>query len=227
MLRVIDPNVRDTMSIYAQELKYYSGRVCSCVSENNGIPDVRCGCVLGYWYEAPETIHGIRTSVSYKFTNTPQGRIYDGGAQFTIPKYHKTVLQNAHKKLSHGDIIVVPNKTRRETDILTKGVRDKILAFDVKEIISVSRQATVYVNGEDYTINDTTIVWEEDGNSPADGESYTVEFICSQQYKVWEAGARDRGTDEEELPRMVVCVLRRYVTQSVNTFDEIDLQQSL
>lgn len=227
-LKITDNNFTRVMDIYGQRLKYYPGRLCSCVRENNGIPKVECGCNLGYWYEAPETCYGVRQQVNWKYLNTPQGRIFDGGAQFTIPKFYQGVEQSAWKRLAHGDIIVVDNKVRRETDILRKGVRDYLYSFDIQEILTVSKQNTLYVKDVDFTISGNTISWINGGNKPAEEEYYSVEFLCKQQFKVWEMGAQDRGTTEDELPRKILTVVRRYVdTETENPMDSFDYAQNI
>ena len=225
-LKITDTNITQLMDIYGQELKYYAGRLCSCVMENNGIPKKDCGCNLGFWYDEPETIHGIRQNINWKYLNTPQGRILDGGAQFTIPKYYNGVEQKAWTKLAHGDIISVVEKFRRDTDILLKGVRDYLYAFDVIEIISVSQKNVIFEKDVDYIIDGNTIKWI--GNAPADGEYYSVEFTCTQQFKVWDTGAQDRGTDADELPRKIITAIRRYVdTENYNVLDEYNTAQNL
>lgn len=229
-LKITDPNITLLMDTYGMPLKYYSGRLCSCVTENGGIPKIGCGCNLGFWYGASEDVYGIRTSIDYKYLNTPQGRIYDGGAKFTIPKFYNDVEQLAFKKLAHGDVVVVTGKSRRDTDILTRGTRDYLFAFDVKEILTVSQQNKIYVQGQDFSLTGRAINWlsGEGAEAPADGTTYAVEFICEQQYKVWDAGAKERGTDAEELPKAVLCVLRRFVEQeNANPIDSLDFQEKI
>ncbi len=225
--RVIDPDFTDVMSIYSQKLKYYPGRLCSCVGENNGVPKPDCGCNLGYWYGMPEDIIGIRQSVSYRYLNTPQGRIFDGGAQFTIPRNGNGTNQKAYITLAHGDIISVEGKYRRDTDILRKGIRDKLNAFDIIEVVSIAQKGTVYIAGQDFELNGTEIIWEQTGNKPAEGSYYTVEFTCNQQYKVWEVGAKDRGTTEDQLPRLIICVLRRFANQESNPIDSFEVTKDI
>ncbi len=233
-LEVIDNNFSSIIETFGQKLKYYSGRLCSCVAENNGLPKIDCGCNLGFWYDEPEDIIGVRTSVDYKYLNTPQGMIYNGGAKLTIPKYVEveengkwlTKEQIAYKKLAHGDVIVVDNKVRRDTDVLRKGVRDKLFAFDIQEIISISQANKIFIPTIDFVLNGTTIQWI--GDQPSEGSYYTVEFNCKQQYKVWEVGAKDRGTQDDEMPKVALCVLRRYIEQDTqNPIDHYDYEQKI
>lgn len=220
-LKVIDSNIDNLIDTFGQYVKYIPGRLCSCVAENNGVPKLGCGCNLGFRYpeQGYDTV-AIRTAVSYKYLSLPFGRVFDGGAQFTIPKIYSDTEQPAWKTLAHGDIIVVTNKFRRDTDTLIKGVRDYLYAFDISEIISVSQKDNIYTAGVDYTFEGNAINWVS-ANKPAENEAYTVEFTCKQQYKVWEVGAQDRGTFEDDLPKKVICVLRRYAnTENVNPVDD-------
>jgi hypothetical protein len=57
------------------------------------------------------------------------------------------------------------------------------------------------------------------GHGPADGESYTVEFTCKQQYRIWADDGTDRGNDTEDLPKRIVCPLRRFVSFEENPID--------
>lgn len=226
-LKITDPNLTLLMDTYAQPLTYYAGRLCSCVASNGGRPKIGCGCDLGFYYDEPETIYGIRTNFDYKFSQTPHGRIYNGGAKFIIPKYYQGKEQKAFHRIMQGDIIVI-DKPRRDTEILKKGIRDYLYAFDVKEIFVVSKEGTIYRPNIDYILNGKTIVWQTGGNAPMQGENYSVEYSCKQQFKVWDNGANSRGTDQEELPLNVLCVLRRYVeTDETNILDSFTFQQEI
>lgn len=225
---ITDPNINLSMQSKGQPLKYYSARMCSCIAENSGYPKPECGCILGYWYDdEPELIHGIRTSVEKKYLNQNFGRLFDGGAKFIIPKFHNGKEQEAWLKLAHGDVIVVEGRYRRESDILRRGVRDKLFAFDVGEIISVSKEGKIYKEGEDYTVNGVEIVWQENGESPEINEYYSVEFTCMYQYKAWDTGAKDRGNENTDLPRLINCTIRRYSIEEATAIEEFDHEQKI
>lgn len=234
MLEVIDRDYTILMQKMGQTLKYYSASACICIKENDGSFDPNCGCIQGYWYSTPESVHGIRQQVSTKILNTPNGIIYNGGAQITLPKFYLGIEQKAHKTLGRGDIFVAENKKKRETDILKRGTRDFLFAFDVDEVIKISRKGTVYVLTTDYTITKdqstpielTNIVWVG-GRGPATDEYYTVDFISRQQFKVWEDAGNDRGTDDDILPRKVMCMIRKYIETKTNNVDNLDLQQQI
>lgn len=234
MFEVIDPNFSMLMERTKQTMKYYPSSVCACLKENDGSFDPSCGCIQGYWYSTPESVIVMRQQVSTKILNTPNGIIYNGGAQITLPKFYLETEQLAHKTLGRGDIFVAENKKKKETDILKRGTRDFLFAFDVDDILKVSRKSTAYVAGTDYTITKdqstpvelTQIVWEV-GHGPEEDEYYTVDFISRQQFKVWEDAGNDRGTDDDILPRKVMCVIRKYVETKVNNVDSIELQQKI
>lgn len=226
-LKIIDENIELLMDTYAIRLLYYAGRLCSCIAENGGRPRAECGCDLGYWYEnAYEEVYGIRTNYSYQFVNSSEGRIYNGGARFTIPKYYNNKEQLVYSKITHGDIIVVPSKVRRETEILRKGIKDKLYSFDVKNVWSVSKEGIVYRPQIDYVLDDRQIIWV--GNSPNEGEYYIVEYSCSQQFKVWDVGANSRGGDNENLPIVLNTVIRRFTENAEgNSIDDIVIPEKI
>ncbi|HEX2868728.1 MAG TPA: hypothetical protein VHO03_16930 [Ignavibacteriales bacterium] len=225
-LTVLKEDFTQLIERFKATLRYYQGRMCSCVGENNGLPRLDCGCTLGYWYNEPETLIGIRHDISHRYTNSPQGQIFEGGAQFIIPRRYKGTEQNAFYNLNKGDVISVEGKVRRDRDILRKGVRDRLYAFEVKKIISVGVLDKVFVEGRDYSLVNNEIVWT--GDCPSEGTYYTVEFLCQQQYMIWDAGLKDRGTDTKELPRSIVGILRRYAEAvSTNPIDNVNVDQNL
>jgi len=200
---------------------YYQGVLCSCRLDNNGQPDPDCGCIAGFRYKDPVTYRLLRTSVYYKELPAEAGLIYQGGCQFTIDRI--AVEPNAQggyevvddtlsifDTIGFGDVLVVKNRTRRDRDILRRGIRDSIWSFDVQEIISISQRATFYVEGIDFNLNGTDIEWVT-GKGPANGEAYTVEYLCKQQYVVWDDLAKDRGVEAVILPKKILCRLRLYV----------------
>lgn len=229
---VIDSNIKRLMAKFRLDVDWYEGRLCSCVGENNGIPRTDHNCNVGFYYGSPVTIQAIRTQVSPRYTNTPHGRIFDGGATFIIPKFIGNVEQTAYDRISFGDILVEKNRIKRNTDILTRGIRDSIFAFDVTNILSVYALNVRYLPGEDFTTTIvssvagklTTIVWET-GKGPASGEKYTVEFICAQQFRVWEDAGTDRGTSGDYFPKKIVCVARRFVNPEAIDIKQIEVKE--
>jgi hypothetical protein len=227
MLEVLDGDIELLMDTYKVKLSYYAGRLCSCVGENNGMPKPECGCMQGFWYNNPVTAYGIRSNVDISDLSTTQGLITNVKAKFTIPKYYEEIEQSVYEILAHGDVLVVDNKYRRDTDVLRKGVRDTLFAFDVTEIVSVSQLSVGYQLGVDFSLEGTTINWIGT-NAPANNSYYSVEFKCKEQFRVWDVGAKDRGTQDAELPRLVLCELRRYIQKSTgNPIDSYTTDQKL
>jgi hypothetical protein len=106
-------------------------------------------------------------------------------------------------------------------------VRDKLFAFDISEIISVSQKNKLYRLGIDFNFDGTTLLWNNE-DEPEQGSYYTVEFNCKQQFKVWEVGAKDRGTQDDEIPKVVLCTLRRYIEQETqNPLDNFNYEQKI
>jgi hypothetical protein len=235
-LSVIDPNIKLSLQTFGQTIIHYPSRICSCVGENNGVPRLDHTCIQGFYFDTPETIIGIRTAVSYKLLNTSFGRALNGGATFTIPRLNlSNVEQQCWKKIARGDILALENKTRRDTDILIRGTRDVLYAFNVSEILSIYRNNTKYELTEDYTLSETTtsaaaklmqINWVTD-KGPATGETYSVEFTCKQQYKVWDDGGQDRGTDVDQLPKKVIAVLRRFINPAPIPLTNIEIDTDI
>jgi hypothetical protein len=256
MLSIIDKNITRSIKKFGQTVKWYPSRLCSCVGKD-GVPQLNHTCNMGFYYDDPEVIKAIRTQVSYKYLNTPYGRIYNGGATFTIPKFVNVTEQNAWYKIAHGDVLVLDNKTRRETDVLYRGVRDYLYAFDVTEILSVYSNNIKYIEGIDFNVYTNPMEFEDNepmqfeddilmefensgigaknllhidwlpGKGPEEREYYSVEFVSKQQYKVWEDGGQDRGTDDDELPKKVVCVMRRFVNPEYQPLDNVDIKQEV
>lgn len=224
MLKITDINFTDVMSIYGLSAKYYHARLCSCVGENNGVPLASDDCEMGFRYADSEDIQVIRTNTQRSVANTPAGLIYDASIVITVPKYYGTTYQKAWEVLGHGDIFLFPNKIQVMTDILKKGSRDKIFAFDVKEVLSVSVRNTIFTRGVDYTLDDRTIVWSDEAQID-NGQPYSVEFKCSQQYRVFQQEPFDRGAEGDDLPRKVNAVIRRYISDDINPIDGYNFKE--
>jgi hypothetical protein len=218
----------DSMGV---DMKYYQSTLCSCLG-GDGQPDPDCSCSNGYRYPgSPVEAKLLRTSVDFKSIPEELGRILQGGCQITIPRQERKldVLGLPYyedltifDRVSVGDVFSITNRTRRATDILKKGVRDSLRAFDVQEIFSVTKVNTTYTEGTDYTFSGTTITWGVD-KGPNDGEFYTVEFECLVQYVVWDDMAKDRGGDNDVLPKRVLCKLRQFLDFSSSPIDSIDV----
>ena len=225
-LKTIDKDIRKLMKRFGTSASWYPSRLCSCVGRNNGSFELGHTCNQGFYYATPVTVQLIRTQISQRTLNSPQGRIFNGGATFTIPKNVNGIEQRIWEEIAHGDIIVIPNKSRRDTDILLRGVRDKLQAFDVSKILNVYKDETQYLEGTDFNVSGNDIVWV-DTKGPGDGENYSVEFLCSHQYRIWEDAATSRGTSEDDLPKRVQSILRRYVNPATNVMDTYNFEQEI
>lgn len=146
------------------EMKYYQATLCSCVAKNNGHPDPNCGCHLGFRYPSrPETVNLMRTSVDFRAIPDRIGTILQGGCTITVPRQVRKLDDDSQpyyencdiwKTVNVGDVFVIENRNRRDRDILKKGIRDHVSAFDVQEIISVSHEGTEYTEGTDFEFID-------------------------------------------------------------------------
>jgi hypothetical protein len=127
-----------------------------------GGPKLTSDAIHGYKYENPVACELIRTSINQRIIRTPEGRIFDGGASFSIPPIVMDDNGNVtrlvvYDRIFTGDVITVRNKPIRDYDVLTKGVRDQLFAFDVKSILKVvglvAGREQDFVYGTDYTLN--------------------------------------------------------------------------
>lgn len=161
-----DSDNQDFLSEFAIDCYYHQGRLSAEML--NGVTKMNSGAIQGFRYSAPIEEKVIRQAIGYHIVNTPGGRIFEGGARFTIfPTYtdnngdvRTSVI---HERIFKGDILVPKsapggaNVSIRDFDVLRKGKRDLIFAFDVKSILSVSSVAidkseTLYRYGIDYTV---------------------------------------------------------------------------
>lgn len=127
----------------------------------HGLTVADADAIHGYKYNSPVQVRLIRTSVSYHIITRPAGKIYEGGARFSIPpvawvdgEYERLTI---YDRIFKGDIIVIKNKPIRDFDVLTRGKKDVIFAFDVKSILSLvsvnaEKQEIRYIYGIDYII---------------------------------------------------------------------------
>jgi len=209
-------------------VKYYQARLCDCMARNQGQPDPKCGCLNGFWYAEPKEYKLLRSGINFKNLPTDAGRILQGGCQFTIPPKDYSSGCNGMKidlydTVAVGDVFVLPNRDRRDRDILQRGTRDSIRAFDVQQILSITQLNAEYLVDIDYKFTDGAQINWLVGKGPAEDEFYTVEYLCNIQYIVWDTMAKDRGTDETILPKAILCALRQFVNFKVSAIDNLIL----
>jgi hypothetical protein len=253
--------------------------------ESRVAPDQRFGqtrlesdAIHGFRYNDMVEERLMRTSISQRIVLSEHGRHYQGGARFTIPPVKLVnnlyVSVPMYERAFLGDVIVVKSQAIRDFDILKKGYRDQLFAFDVKKILNVSSIDTegkehTYSYGDDYTItingveppivnnssaigvggfgvvlfggadgvgivatqnriaNLILISWKDTGNQPANGNNYVVEFLCSPNYVIYDYSDKARATEENNLPRTIMCVKRAYFNPVKPKMDEVDTQQSV
>jgi hypothetical protein len=247
-----------------------------------GLNKTNTGAIFGYYYEAQVAVDLVRTSINLFITNSDNGRIYKGGCKLQIPptKYVNSAFVRLpiFDNIFKGDVLVALNKPIRDFDVLTKGIRDKVFAFDIKTILSVtavdanSQEVTYYygtdyvikIDGIEYTVianqlypigegqvgvipaggqpypitfaennssinvkSNIEIIWTVDGKHPAEGEKYGIEFTCSPNYVVWDNAPKPRGTSDNDLSKVVLCVKRAFFNDSPNPLDKIDTNQKI
>lgn len=209
----------------------YFSRVCSCVPANQMRPDPKCKvCTYGQVYDkVPEQILMTQTSMKLdRSVNDKMYNFYMGGARITIYKYDKALNPyKAYKSLSQYDIIVVPTDIRSNISANIYKVKDSLLNFNVTEVESVSSiendTDTIYREGTDYTVELTDaisrIVWIDGGNHPK--EHYTVRYLSSVNFLVWEDNPKKRGAADGEDPRVVYCTLRPYYDPNKSPYLDI------
>ncbi len=255
-------NVLSFFRQFGVDCLYYQARLSPEL--RYGVTKLSANALYGYKYATPSTVRLLRTSVNYRIINTEHGRIYEGGARFSIPPIVKVAgvitPVSMFETVFKGDVIVVKNKPVRDYDVLTKGKRDTLFAFDVKKILSVSSVnasgvETLHAYGTDYTltvdnvaVNATVLVdgtvqinatadmpiasqiafvWQAGGTAPLDGREYSVEFLCSPNYVIWDELANVRATEDENLPKMVMTVKRAYFANAANTIDGIQTDEAV
>lgn len=137
-----------------------------------GLNQLNTNSIYGYYYNPQVNADLVRTSINYHIVNSENGRIYKGGAKIQIPptKYvnGSFIRLPIYDQIFKGDILVAVGKPIRDFDILTRGIRDKVFAFDIKQVLSVTsvnanKEEVFYYFGIDYLILMDGIVVSVDG----------------------------------------------------------------
>lgn len=79
-------DTNELINEFATVIKYYEGRICSCVGANNGSADPDDDCILGFRYKSPVEYNLMRTNVDYRRITQEVGKVLQGGAVLTIPR---------------------------------------------------------------------------------------------------------------------------------------------
>lgn len=114
-----------------------------------------------------------------------------------------------YDQVSRGDVIVIDARTKRDNMPMRRGTLDRIKAFDVTRIISLSARGVFYRENIDFTFDGTTITWLV-GKGPALGTPYNVEFLGKPNYVVFEELPMDRGADTDVIAKRIHLALRNY-----------------
>ena len=127
-----------------------------------GVTKLGSDAIFGYRYALPVEVNLIRSSVSYKIIHTETGKIYEGGARFSIPPIFSPLAGlieplSMYETVYKGDVIVLQSWAIRDYDVLTRGKRDALFAFDVKRVLSVGSvdingKEVLYKYGKDYLL---------------------------------------------------------------------------
>ena len=227
--QLTDEKLQRLVDKFGVTVDWYPSRLCSCIAENNGVRNPNCPCIGGYYYDESTRYMLLRNRIRYNTLTQEYGVLLQGGAAFTIPRYE--IIDGAKrelaifKRIARGDVLVVPKYNHRDTDFLTRGVRDSVWAFDIEDIQAISQENVVFKEGIDYSFVDVDIIWHSSGNVPRQETIYAVEFTASQQFIVWDDSGSYRGTDAQQLARNILTRMRPYGSLAKNPIDNVDLKQ--
>jgi len=201
-----------TFCVVAQ---YRPAALCACAGSNNGIPKQGCPyCDHGFRYPV-DSVNAdvIRTAPNLRSVPENIATIFLGGARLTIPATMRDKTANpAFAYVHRGDVFCFGAFPERNSDLLKRGTRDEIWAFDISKIVSVRDENDVeYTETDDFSLDDRTIVWNSDAG-PAVGVAYSVEFVASSQFIIYGLEPTSRGGDGTGavLPKTVLAVRRTY-----------------
>ncbi len=164
----------DITDLGACDCHVYLARVRPSLFQGMQVPDP--STIFGLRYDAPMAESLIRTSISQRIVNSPDGKAFVGGARFTVPSTKRVngaaVRVTFYDRVFRGDVIVVDDKIIRDYDLPVRGRRDRLFAFDVKQILRVTGvdgngNDVFYAYNVDYTlsVNGTPVA----GTVQADG----------------------------------------------------------
>jgi hypothetical protein len=199
---------------------YYAASICPCNAKNGGTPDPQCsqGCTLGWQYADPVACEIIRTSPNLRAIPQEIATIFIGGARITIPELLKSGEPNpAFVNVHRGDVFSITRFPERHSDVLLRGTRDKLWAFDVQSLVLIRDEDGVeYAEGGDFLLSDGELLWES-GRGPAVGKYYSCEFVAATQFIIYMTQATHRGGDGTGavLPKTVLAVRRAYQPSTV------------
>ena len=161
MSEIFDINDNQTLiDEWGVDCYYYQARLSPDMI--NGVHKLDSDAIHGFRYNPPVAEKIVRQNVTQRIISSPGGKIFDGGAKFTIfPSFYDDRDEEqrsiVYERIFYGDVIVVRKKPMRDFDVLRKGKRDRIFAFDIHSILSISsigldKQETIYRYGYDYIV---------------------------------------------------------------------------
>jgi hypothetical protein len=206
--------IKNWTQTFVAAVTYYSASLCACALEHGGVPDAACPlCYLGFVYAEGVAAEAVRMRVSIRHWPAELATSMQGGASLTIPALLRSGAANpAFKYVHRGDVFVFNQFPQRDTDVLKRGTRDSLWAFQVSEIVLVrDEDGVLYVEGTNFTLVGTTITWIA-GKGPAVGKAYVTEFVAPSQYIIMQTDPVHRGGDDTgvSLPKSVLAVMRVY-----------------
>jgi len=101
----LEKSIADLVNKKATKLKYYEGRLCSCVAENDGHFDPSDDCSYGFRYKNPVEYNLMRTMVDFRQVTDKVAKILQGGCTLIIPrrsKIHHAVMTGSIDFSSSG-----------------------------------------------------------------------------------------------------------------------------
>lgn len=210
-----EANLAAYADTFALPVHYYPGSVCACLLDNNGQPNPTCPyCYLGWVYPStPVEAEVVRTANKLKNMPDAVALLLLGGATLTIMEKLRSGASNpAFVNTHRGDVFLIPDNYEVQTDLLRRGTRDRLWAFEVSSVIRIRDINNVlYVATTDYALSGRDIVWVS-GRGPAVGVAYTCDFNTPEQYMVFLDASMSRGGGGTGavLPKKVMATKRTY-----------------
>jgi hypothetical protein len=184
----------------------------------------------GYTYENPVEDTVLVMSLAYNKEFEEMAGLFDAGdAVMTVP-YEKPVkdasgmiqkVKNPIFEIGMYDLVTLLDDEVKTSEILIKGIpiyarpadtllNGKVVSVrSIRKVDSLGEQLVFYTNGIDYTLGENGLInWLPDGNSPLDGEQYTVCYTHRPVYTVLTSLPTPRHQDGQNLPKKVVLRYR-------------------
>ena len=211
-------------------VKWQRSQKCPCWNGDSGQPAYDCKACNGYGYLYEPTIEskyilimGLILSKDF----TPIGEYRMGDCIATIP-YRKKIMINGRWQFPFNEIydvgewdkiILIESEFRshetliRNTPILGR-LSDTLRNEEITKIINVlsvnenTGVITSYNQGIDYELNNKRISWLLGGNSPINGQKYSVLYYHKPVYLVYTQLPQSRDQDGQRLPKKLILRYR-------------------